>query len=123
MLYLNTTSEKELNINRTEINKKMNSFFFLLLGGLISGSFTGYLASKKGYSYSVWFFLGFFFSLIALIVAAGLPIKTDLNVKDKNLSLNKCEICGKPSLWNYGESEGLVCKECATKGTILKENK
>lgn len=101
----------------------MNTFFFLLLGGLISGSFTGYLAAKKGYYYSVWFFLGFFFSLIALIVAAGLPMKTYTQVKDKKSSLNNCEICGKPTLWNYGESEGLVCKECAIKETKPRENK
>lgn len=30
-------------------------------------------------------------------------------------SLNVCEICGKPTQFNYGKHYGLVCKDCARK--------
>jgi hypothetical protein len=93
----------------------MSTLFFLLFLCLIGGSFTGYLAAKKGYSYSIWFCLGFLFNLIALIVAAGLPVNKDFQAKDKKDALNNCEICGKPTLWNYGEKTGMICKKCATK--------
>jgi len=47
------------------------TIFIILLIGLICGTFTSLLAGRKGYSAGGWFFLGFFFSLIALLVAIG----------------------------------------------------
>ena len=41
--------------------------------------FTGYLASVKGYSRSMWSVLGLFFSILALLVVIGLPGKSAHN--------------------------------------------
>jgi len=41
----------------------------------ISGGFCGKIAGEKGYSVGIWFFLGVFFGVFALIAAAGLPNK------------------------------------------------
>jgi len=49
----------------------------LLLDGIICGAFTSNLAKKKGYSEGIWFAAGFFFSIIGLIAAVGLPLEED----------------------------------------------
>lgn len=41
--------------------------------GLACGLYCAKLAELKGHSMAAWMFGGFFFSLIALIAAAGLP--------------------------------------------------
>jgi hypothetical protein len=43
--------------------------------GVVFGAYTGVVAQEKGYSGGAWFAGGFFFSIVALIAAAGLPMK------------------------------------------------
>jgi len=45
-----------------------------LFFGLISGAYASNVADAKGYSAVAWFFGGFFFSLLALIAIAGMPL-------------------------------------------------
>jgi uncharacterized membrane protein YeaQ/YmgE (transglycosylase-associated protein family) len=47
----------------------------LFITGVITGAFASKVAEEKGYGSFTWFILGFFFSIIALIAAAGLPDK------------------------------------------------
>ena len=47
--------------------------FIAVIFGVIVGCFTAYVADRKGYSPGAWYWLGFFFGLIALIAVAGLP--------------------------------------------------
>jgi len=47
----------------------------IIIQGIICGIFTGFVAGEKGYSTWIWFACGLFFSIIALIAAAGLPMK------------------------------------------------
>jgi hypothetical protein len=47
----------------------------LLAVAVASGGFTGYVADEKGYSFGPWFAGGFFFSILALVAAVGLPDK------------------------------------------------
>jgi hypothetical protein len=51
--------------------------FFLFATGAVCGSFASNLADQKGYSAIHWFLAGFFFNIIALIAAAGLPLKRE----------------------------------------------
>ena len=44
-----------------------------LILGVIFGVFCYYLADKKGHSGGAWFWLGLFFSFLALLVLIGLP--------------------------------------------------
>ena len=46
-----------------------------VFGGIIVGLFTAEVAEEKGYGRWGWLALGFFFSIIALIAACGLPDK------------------------------------------------
>jgi hypothetical protein len=43
--------------------------------GIIMGGFSGWIASTKGYDSVAWFFLGFLFGLIALLVIGFSPVK------------------------------------------------
>jgi hypothetical protein len=47
-----------------------------IVGLLAFGGFTSFVASEKGYSGGLWFWLGLLFNLAALIAASGLPKKT-----------------------------------------------
>jgi hypothetical protein len=58
----------------------MNSgvlFILIALYSIICGVFCMTLAENKGYGVGVWFLSGFFFGILALIAAAGLPLKRD----------------------------------------------
>jgi hypothetical protein len=52
-----------------------NIGFFLLVQGIIFGVFCAYIAGQKGREKGPWFFAGLFFSLIALIAAAAVPVE------------------------------------------------
>lgn len=47
----------------------------LLIPSIIFGGFTAFVAKEKGRDGTVWFWLGFFFSLVALIAICGVPTK------------------------------------------------
>jgi hypothetical protein len=64
----------------------MDSSFVLSLFvvfGIVFGLFTMTVASKKGYSSGAWFLGGFIFNIVALIAAAGLPLKRDADEMQK----------------------------------------
>ena len=48
-------------------------FLLLLFQGLIFGFFCSYVAREKNRNSAAWFWLGFFFSFIALIALAAVP--------------------------------------------------
>jgi len=45
------------------------------LSGVVVAFFCAFLAAEKNRSTFAWFFLGFFFSLVALLTLAGAPQK------------------------------------------------
>jgi len=53
------------------------AFVIFFIQGSIFGIFTSLLARRKGYSAAGWFFIGLFFSFIGLLVAIGLPDKSN----------------------------------------------
>lgn len=50
-------------------------FFFSVLWGSITGGFCFWLAGEKGYIQKQWFWLGFFFGLLAFIALCAVPKK------------------------------------------------
>ena len=48
------------------------ALFYVVLG-LIFGTFCSSIAKEKGYGEWIWFIIGFFFSIFALIAIAGMP--------------------------------------------------
>jgi ABC-type microcin C transport system permease subunit YejE len=54
-----------------------------VIQGVVFGSFCGWLALNKDRSVGAWFFLGFLFSLVALIAIAAAP-KSLLDSPDKS---------------------------------------
>lgn len=56
---------------RPEFYYEMVRAFFW---GIASGLLSAYVAKKKGYSYKLWFFIGFFTRMYGLIAIAGLPV-------------------------------------------------
>jgi len=53
------------------------TFVIFFIQGSIFGIFASLLARRKGYSAAGWFFIGLFFSFIGLLVAIGLPDKSN----------------------------------------------
>ncbi len=51
----------------------MEFLVLYMIQGAIIGAFCAYLASQKGRGGGAWFFLGLFFSILALLVLIGLP--------------------------------------------------
>lgn len=47
----------------------------LVVAGVVCGLLAGKVAETKGHNHSHWFFIGFFFSIIGLIAAAGIGKK------------------------------------------------
>ena len=43
------------------------------IAGIIFGAFCGTVASLKGHEKTTWFFAGFFFNIVGLLAAIGLP--------------------------------------------------
>jgi hypothetical protein len=52
---------------------KVSIWMLAFASGL--GFLAAFVAREKGYSYVSWFFIGFFFPVVGLIAAAGLPVK------------------------------------------------
>lgn len=78
---------------------------------------------------------GVFSSIVVLLICTGIAraINQNIYIIETNAKifkpapkrpekLDKCEICGKDTLMNYGEKTGMVCKECSGKEQSIKEN-
>lgn len=84
------------------------TFVILTVLAIGCGGFSAYIAGEKGYSAGAWFFAGLLFNIIALIAAAGLPMKpsllqalqatsTTISASPKTETQNwSCPKCGKP---------------------------
>ncbi|MDR3147298.1 MAG: hypothetical protein LBU00_02845 [Treponema sp.] len=85
-------------------------FFYLTLVNALLGR---WLAKEKGYSSAVWFWLCFFFGVLALITIAGSPSKSESN----NSSYWRCKFCG-----TQNSSSVSYCKKCGKKISLVPEN-
>ena len=77
---------------------------FVIPALFIFGIFCSYIASQKNRNPIVWFFLGFFFSLIALIAIGVVPSQA---AKKHNAGLRKCPSCAEEV-----KREAKVCRFC-----------
>jgi predicted RNA-binding Zn-ribbon protein involved in translation (DUF1610 family) len=74
--------------------------------------FTSWLASVKGYSSGVWFILGLFFSLVALLALGFSPNKINNN-SNKNISEHDDNVKWKcPKCDNYNPNNTFSCEKC-----------
>jgi hypothetical protein len=48
---------------------------YVMLLGLVCGGFCAALAGEKNRNGTAWFFLGAFFSIVALLTLVGMPMK------------------------------------------------
>jgi len=63
-------------------------FFYSVIISLIAGNFSAFIAKEKNRNHLGWFFLGFFFSIIALIALIAVPKLSNKEIKEadgKNL--------------------------------------
>ena len=73
---------------------------FTTIVAIICAFLSSNLACKKGYLWNAWFLCGFFFGILGLIAAAGLPSKT-YGLDDQT---KKCA--------EMVRTEALVCRYC-----------
>ena len=59
---------------------------WLLFTAIICGGLSGRLADLKGYDKTNWMLAGFFFGILGLIAAAGLPTNHDRTSDDEDYS-------------------------------------
>ncbi len=78
----------------------------VIIDALVCSALAANLAEKKGYSSSAWGACGFFFGILGLIAAAGLPIKADLYLRDRELT----KVC--PACAEVIKIEAQICKYC-----------
>jgi ribosomal protein L40E len=88
-------------------------FFWYIVIGLVVGTFSGNLASKKGYSFLFWFFGGLFFGIVALIAAAGLPLRRDMDQAGASNDAPVRKTC--PKCAERIMVEAKVCRHCGNK--------
>jgi hypothetical protein len=84
-----------------------------LLGLFIFGIFCSFIASQKNRNPIAWFFLGFFFSLIALIAIAAMP---SISQKKSKVGLKKCPSCAEDV-----KAEAKICRFCQAELPVLSE--
>jgi hypothetical protein len=108
--------------------------FIYILGSIIFGAFTSWIAGQKGRSTTTWFFLGLFFGMLAFL-AVGLAPKegentsvylteilkylkqeksqekyeNDIPIAKKNGDTWTCSKCG-----TENAEANLSCKDCGT---------
>lgn len=104
-----------------------------ILTWLIAGAFTylvgwaiywffvailcGVLARTKNRSFSIWFLLGFFFNLLALILLAFLPArKSRRSLKQGTIKLERPLICR-----NCGRQNSQARRDCIACGSPLNK--
>ncbi len=88
----------------------MEAFWVILIvQAIICAALSSHLAQQKGYQTTPWGFIGFFFGIIGLIAAAGLPLKSAS--EDKQLE-REC-----PDCISTINAKASVCKFCGRKFT------
>jgi ribosomal protein L40E len=80
----------------------------ILYVGLTNALLGRWIAIKKGYSSTAWFWLCFFFGIFALITIAGAPAEDGTN----NSSYWICKFCN-----TQNSSSTSYCKKCGKKIT------
>ncbi|MDO8587373.1 MAG: zinc ribbon domain-containing protein [Armatimonadota bacterium] len=78
----------------------------IIIDAIVCAGLSGYVADRKGYSNGGWAACGFFFGILGLIAAAGLPRITGT----ADYMAKKCPDCGEPI-----RIEARVCRFCGHK--------
>jgi len=88
-------------------------FIIFAVQGLVCGCFAACVADNKGWEGAPWFCAGFFFGIIGLIAAAGLPLRSEVYIEhDWRIkgAEYECPYCRKRI-----DKRATVCPYCSTK--------
>ena len=90
----------------------MEFLLLFLVYALIFGSFCAYLAGEKGRSGGSWFFLGFVFGILALLVLIGLPSEQRSSNEALRVSTRSTATSGSGSQSGRQSSNVRLCPHC-----------
>ena len=76
----------------------------LIIQGIIFGGFCAFIASQKNRDSGSWFFLGFFFSILAVLALIAIPKE---NSADQPEAIRKCPFCAE-----LVKAEATICRFC-----------
>jgi hypothetical protein len=93
-------------------------WFIILLQGLIFGFFSSFIAREKGRHSGGWFFLGFFFSFIALLTLVAIPKQEIGSIRAENKTSPTIAIC--PFCREEVNPEAVICKHCRSDLKVKK---
>jgi len=83
-----------------------------LIQGIIFGGFCAYIATQKNRDKVDWFFLGFFFSILAVLALIAIPIKN--NPDQLDASLRNCPNCAE-----LVKKQAIICRFCQKELPVL----
>lgn len=84
----------------------------LIIQGIIFGGFCAFIASQKNRDSGVWFFLGFFFSILAVLALIAIPKE---NSADQPDAIRKCPFCAE-----FIKAEAVICRFCQKDLPVLE---
>ena len=89
----------------------MDSIWFVfLVQGLLFGFFTSFIAKEKGRDPAGWFFMGLFFSLLAILALVAIPRQQVGGLPSERINLPKSALC--PFCREEINAEAVICKHC-----------
>lgn len=95
----------------------------VVVQGLIFGGFSAFIAKEKKRDEVIWFILGFFFSILALLALIAIPERIDAKVQN-NYFKSDVALC--PYCRENIKPDAIICKHCKSdlslnKAIILEE--
>jgi hypothetical protein len=84
----------------------------LIIQGIIFGGFCAFIASQKNRGSGSWFFLGFFFSILAVLALIAIPKE---NSADQPDTTRKCPFCAE-----FIKAEAVICRFCQNDLPVLE---
>ncbi|MGZ8916420.1 MAG: hypothetical protein ACXW1Z_25335, partial [Methylobacter sp.] len=92
-------------IRKHFLRNEMEIFWtVLIIQGIIFGGFCAFIASQKNRDSGAWFFLGFYFSILAVLALIAIPKE---NSTDQPDAIRKCPFCAE-----FIKTEAVICRFC-----------
>jgi hypothetical protein len=92
----------------------MEIFLIIFIQGIISGGFCAFIASQKNRDSLGWFFLGFLFSILAILALIAIPKHNDTNQFDV---IRICPYCAEQV-----KEQAIICRFCQKDLPVLNKD-